>query len=141
MESVGEEEDELIVFVRSLRILKTLSQYLEAEDFTFVSLQYGPVAEDIKQFKSLGVDVHHDELIDPIKDMESWLNQVAACDAVLSVANTTVHGSGGLDIPTMCLLSWRSDWRWLEESDVKRSYWYPSVGIARASKHNDGYLR
>ena len=28
--SVGEEEDELIVFVRSLRILKTLSQYLEA---------------------------------------------------------------------------------------------------------------
>ena len=66
--------------------------------------------------------------------MESWLNQVAACDAVLSVANTTVHGSGGLDIPTMCLLSWRSDWRWFEDSDVKRSYWYPSVGIARASK-------
>ena len=104
------------------------------EGFTFVSLQYGPVAEDIKQFKSLGVDVHHDESIDPIKDMESWLNQVAACDAVLSVATTTVHGSGGLDIPTMCLLSWRSDWRWFEESDVKRSYWYPSVGIARASK-------
>ena len=37
--------------------------------------------------------------------MEEWLNLVASCDAVVSVANTTIHGAGGLNIPTLCLLS------------------------------------
>ena len=58
-----------------------------------------------------------------------------ACDAVVSVANTTIHGAGGLNIPTQCLLSLFSDWRWLISPDVKRSYWYPSVGIARETRH------
>ena len=65
--------------------------------------------------------------------MDSWLSQVAACDAVISVANTTIHGSGGLNIPTLCLLSRFSDWRWFDDPSVDMSYWYPSVGIARES--------
>ena len=81
-----------------------------------------------------GLDIIHDERIDPLKNMDLWLSQVQACDAVLSVANTTIHGSGGLNIPTMCLLSLFSDWRWLVDSTVQRSYWYPSVGIARQTK-------
>ena len=28
--------------------------------------------------------------------MEGWLNQVGAMDAVISIANTTVHGAGQL---------------------------------------------
>ena len=66
-----------------------------------------------------------------LKNMDRWISQVAACDSILSVANTTIHGSGGLDIPTLCLLSLNSDWRWLRNPDVLRSYWYPSVGIVR----------
>ena len=66
--------------------------------------------------------------------MDGWLVQVACCD-VVSVANTTIHGAGGLNIPTMCLLSLHSDWRWLDDPLVERSYWYPSVGIARESKN------
>ena len=67
------------------------------------------------------------------QDMDRWLSQVAACDSVLSVANTTIHGAGGLNKPTMCMLSQDSDWRWLKNPSVERSYWYPSVGIARQS--------
>ena len=63
--------------------------------------------------------------------MEAWLDLVASCDAVISVANTTIHGAGGLNIPTMCLLSQHADWRWLNDLQARRSYWYPSVGIAR----------
>ena len=74
-----------------------------------------------------------DTEINPLKDMDTWLAQVSACDAVLSVANTTIHGSGGLSKPTMCLLSNKSDWRWFDDRSVERSYWYPSVGIARQS--------
>ena len=70
--------------------------------------------------------------------MEEWLNLVASCDAVISVANTTIHGAGGLNIPTMCFLSRHADWRWLNDPKVERSYWYPSVGIARES-NQDGW--
>ena len=39
--------------------------------------------------------------------------QVAAM-VVISIANTTVHGVGGLGIPTVCLVSQESDWRWID---------------------------
>ena len=99
----------------------------------FVNLQYGNSSPQIHQWQSSGLDIIHDKRINPLKDMDSWLSQVQACDAVLSVANTTIHGAGGLNIPTLCLLSIYSDWRWLSDAKVTQSYWYPSVGIARQS--------
>ena len=70
--------------------------------------------------------------------MDTWLSQVSLCDAVISVANTTIHGSGGLSIPTMCLLSRFADWRWFNDESVTTSYWYPSVSIARESRSEVG---
>ena len=32
--------------------------------------------------------------------MDTWLSQVDAMDYVISVANTTIHGAGGLGKPT-----------------------------------------
>ena len=64
--------------------------------------------------KKYSTSIIHDETVDPIKDMYSWLSQVAAMDFVISIANTTVHGSGGLGVPTMCLVSTNSDWRWVD---------------------------
>jgi len=97
----------------------------------FISLQYGNVAKQVSTWQAQGYDVIYDSRVNALKDMELWLDQVAACDAVVSVANTTIHGAGGLNIPTMCLLSRYSDWRWFDSEDVQRSYWYPSVGILR----------
>ena len=99
----------------------------------FVNLQYGDYSKTVSQWVQNGVDIINDSTVNPLKDMDRWNAQVAACDAVISVANTTIHGAGGLDIPTMCLLSLDSDWRWFKDSSVKRSYWYPTVGIARQS--------
>jgi len=100
----------------------------------FVSLQYGNAGPTVAQWRQQGLDVIHDGRVDPLKQMDLWLAQVAACDAVLSVANTTIHGAGGLGVPTLCLLSLHSDWRWFHDPAVTRSYWYPSVGIAREQK-------
>ena len=61
--------------------------------------------------------------------MDSWLNQVDACDAVISIANTTIHGAGGFRKPTLCLLGIKADWRWLKARS-KKSYWYPTVEMA-----------
>ena len=96
-----------------------------------VSLQYGDDAEVVASHaKEHNIDFIDDEDIQATKDMESWLNQVDACDAVISIANTTIHGAGGLNKPTICLLGNKADWRWLTDREEEYSYWYPTVKIA-----------
>lgn len=107
---------------------------LQIPGVRYISLQYGEAESVITQWREAGLDVHYDSSVNSLKDMDRWLAQVAACDGVISVANTTIHGSGGLNIPTMCLLSQSSDWRWLKDPSVNRSYWYPSVKISRESE-------
>ena len=109
------------------KILEKLKQY----NFTLVSLQYGDDAEIVKKHASAyKIDFIDDQDIQATKDMNSWLNQVDACDAVISIANTTIHGAGGLCKPTLCLLGVKADWRWLKAQSSQRSYWYPTVEIA-----------
>jgi tetratricopeptide (TPR) repeat protein len=107
---------------------------LQHPDVRFIDLQYGNTARQIKAWQQQGIDIVHDPRVNPLVDMDLWLSQVKACDGVISVANTTIHGAGGLNLPTQCLLSIHSDWRWFVDPSVQRSYWYPSVGIARQSK-------
>lgn len=119
--------------------LKELTPLLDRDDCRFVSLQYGDDGPHLQRYKnSCGIDVLHDDSIDPLKDMDGWLSQVAAMDAVISIANTTIHGAGGLGIPTLCLVSLQSDWRWIEPSIFKGCYWYPSVKATYQS-HQGGW--
>ena len=78
-----------------------LKPILERQDVRFVSLQYGDDKPHLQKFEnSTGIKVLHDDKINPLNDMDTWLCQVAAMDAVSGIANTTVHGSGGCGIPT-----------------------------------------
>ena len=113
-----------------------ISLFDEFNDFLLVDLQYGDTSQTIQKWKELGITVYHNDKINPLKNMDDWLSLVDACDAVVSVANTTIHGAGGLHKPTMCLLSQKHDWRWFSDPQVLRSYWYSSVGIARQSINN-----
>ena len=102
------------------------SKIMEAIPNTrFISLQYGRCESQIEAWRHQGIDIIFDKAINPLKDMDQWLAQVECCDAVISVANTTIHGSGGLHKPTLCLQSRSSDWRWIDGLDC--SYWYESV--------------
>ncbi len=115
--------------------LKQLAPLLQRKEFNFVSLQYGDDGPHLERFqKSTGINVLHDDDINPLKDMDGWLSQVGAMDGVLSIANTTVHGSGGLGIPTMCLVSNKSDWRWIEPEIYQGNYWYSSVDATYQTK-------
>lgn len=118
---------------KSLEISQ-FTQILNIPGVRFISLQYGESESVVEDWRKRGLDVYNDSSVNSLKDMDTWLAQVASCDGVISVANTTIHGSGGLNIPTFCLLSLQSDWRWLKDESVLRSYWYPSVGIARESQ-------
>ncbi len=98
----------------------------------FLSLQYGDDAEMVsRSVKKHQIDLIDDPEIQAISDMDDWLNQVASCDAIISVANTTIHGAGGLGKPTLCLLGAKPDWRWLADESQTHSYWYPTVEIAK----------
>ncbi len=123
--------------------LRQLAPLLGRSDLRFVSLQYGDDGPHLERFRqATGIDVLHDDSIDPLKDMDGWLCQVAATDAVLSIANTTIHGAGGLSKPTLCLVSNQSDWRWIDPEIHQGSYWYPSVEAVYQSREGswDGAL-
>lgn len=118
--------------------LKQLTPLLRRSDCRFVSLQYGDDGPHLERYrKKTGISVFHDDEIDPLKDMDGWLSQVAAMDVVLSIANTTVHGAGGLGIPSVCLVSQQSDWRWIDPEIFKGCYWYPSVDACYQGPRNN----
>ena len=123
--------------LKSLTLMQ-LKPLLERQDVSFVSLQYGDDKPHLQKFKKLtGINIIHDDLINPLSDMDSWLSQVAAMDAVISIANTTVHGSGGCGTPTLCLVSQQSDWRWIEPDIYQGCYWYDSVDARYQSSDGD----
>ena len=118
--------------------LQQLTPLLQRSDVRFVSLQYGDDGPHLDRYrKATGIEVLHDDTIDPLRDMDGWLSQVAAMDAVISIANTTVHGAGGLGIPTICMVSQRADWRWIDPLIYKGCYWYSSVDATYQGSKGD----
>ena len=94
--------------------LKHLLSALKPYNIKILSLQYGDDSKIVKKLqRNVGVDFIDDEDIQATENMDNWLDQVNACDGVVSIANTTIHGAGGLNKPTLCLLGSSSDWRWL----------------------------
>ena len=115
--------------------LSDLAKFLEKYDINFLSLQYGDDEKIVKKIAKMhNIRFIDDPDIQATKNMDLWLDQVDACDGVISIANTTIHGAGGLRKPTICLLGEKSDWRWLKDKKEKFSYWYPTVEISWQDK-------
>ena len=118
--------------------LDYLLPILTLDDYGFVSLQYGNDEPMIKRLNKLkGTSLISDSSVNPFNDMDLWLSQVDACDYVISIANTTIHGAGGLGKPTACLLSKHYDWRWTHQEIYDKSYWYSSVDVFRQASDGD----
>ena len=118
--------------------LKKLLECLKNYNVKIISLQYGDDKEIVSHHsRKCKVDFIDDEEVEATKDMDKWLSQVQCCDAIISIANTTIHGAGGLNKPTLCLLGHRADWRWLKDRNETHSYWYPTVEIAWQSENGE----
>ena len=114
--------------LKSISLEKISDLVSNYQNDIFVSLQYGNDKPHLDRlYKKTGKKIYHDDTIDPLKDMDSWLAQVAAVDLVISIANTTIHGAGGLGVKTLCLVSNKSDWRWMNTDIYRGCYWYQSV--------------
>ena len=112
--------------------LSTWTEILTVPGVTFVNLQYGDCAAELAAVKrDLGVDVFHDQYVDPLKNMDDFVAQVAAMDLVISTSNTTVHVGGALNTPTWLMLQSGpvSQWYWFLKGES--SPWYPSLRILR----------
>ena len=118
--------------------LKKLLECLKKYNVKIISLQYGDDKKIVSYHsRKCKVDFIDDEEVEATKDMDKWLSQVQCCDAIISIANTTIHGAGGLNKPTLCLLGHRADWRWLKDRNETHSYWYPTVEIAWQSENGE----
>lgn len=105
-------------------------------DATFVNLQYGPEGESFAPYmRSLGVsheDRTHDYALD--LDMTQFFEDVAKCDVVLTVSNTTAHVAGAMGKPGFVMIprGRAAFWHWFKIT--QRCYFYPRLRLLRQIK-------
>jgi len=104
----------------------------------FVDLQYGDTRDELREVAAAtGIQVERVEDIDNFRDIDGLAALIAACDAVVSVSNTTVHIAAGLGKPVYILLPYSQGtlWYWhVERSDCP---WYPSAKLFRQERPGD----
>ena len=111
-------------------VLRDFEPLLRAPGIRFVDLQYGDTrAERELIAREFGVEVLGLEEIDNTNDIDGLASLIDACDAVVTVSNTTAHLAGALGKPTIVLLrhGWGRLWHWFR--NCEDSPWYPRVRV------------
>lgn len=112
--------------------LNYMLSFFSGAPYTWVSLQYGDVTEDIR---SASADIIYDREVDPLRDLDTFAAQIQALDLVITTSNTTAHMAGALGKPTLALIPRRGPgWLWYWFDDRTDSPWYPSMTLFRQSK-------
>jgi tetratricopeptide (TPR) repeat protein len=98
----------------------------------FVDLQYGDTSEERAALaRDLGIVVERLGDIDNTNDLDGLAALMTACDAVVTVSNTTAHLAGALGRPTFVMVphGYARIWYWFH--DRSQSPWYPHVAVRR----------
>jgi tetratricopeptide (TPR) repeat protein len=98
----------------------------------FVDLQYGDTSEERAALaRDLGITLERLPDIDNTNDLDGLAALMSACDAVVTVSNTTAHLAGALGRPTWVMVphGFARIWYWFH--DRRRSPWYPRVEVRR----------
>ncbi len=110
--------------------LERLAGLLAGPGVRLVDLQYGDTAEERAALeRTRGIVLQHDEAVDARADLDAFADQVAGCDLVVSIDNTTVHVAGALGVPCWVLLPFIPDFRWMLQRED--SPWYPTLKLYR----------
>jgi len=98
-------------------------------DLFLVNLQYGDRTEELSQLPiELNRGIATVANVDNWNDIDSYVSLIKACDAVVSIDNSTVHFAGALGKECHVLLPKVAEWRWGEYSSPS-SYWYEDVNL------------
>jgi tetratricopeptide (TPR) repeat protein len=98
----------------------------------FVDLQYGDTSEERAGLAcDLGIVLERLSDIDNTNDLDGLAALMTACDAVVTVSNTTAHLAGALGRPTFVMVphGYARIWYWFH--DRNQSPWYPRVEVRR----------
>jgi len=105
---------------------------LSVPGVTFVSLQYGSVAEDLRQaHRNIGVAPVVPDGIDQLVDMRGFAELVAGLDLVISVSSTSAHVAAALGVPTWVVLPRGPGLSWFWFENRRESPWYPNCTLYR----------
>jgi tetratricopeptide (TPR) repeat protein len=107
--------------------LKMLAPLLDVPGVSFVSLQFGPRAADLKTLKSKieNLGAHFDDFSDTAAAVD-------ALDLVITVDTSVAHLAGALGKPVWMLVPWVTDWRWLLHREDNP--WYPTMRLFRQAR-------
>ena len=111
-------------------------QVLRLTGIRFVDLQYGDTAEERAAVQRAGgIAVERLDEIDNTRDIDGLASLISACDAVITVSNTTAHLAGALGRPTWVFVpfGFAQIWYWFIEK--KQSPWYPRVNVRHQVEH------
>lgn len=98
----------------------------------FVDLQYGDThAEREHVERTTGVRVEHLDDIDNTNDIDGLAALIGACDAVVTVSNTTAHLAGALGKETFVLVPYGQARMWYWFHDRADNPFYASVRVRR----------
>jgi tetratricopeptide (TPR) repeat protein len=108
---------------------------LRTPGYRFVDLQYGDTqAERELVERELGVRVERFADIDNTNDLDGLAALMCACDAVVTVSNTTAHLAGALGRPTFVMVPHGHARIWYWFRDRGESPWYPRVRVRRQQR-------
>ena len=118
---------------KSLRLMDLLP-LLALENLQSVDLQYGDTVDERRRLSDeCALRVTHFDDIDNFNDIDGLAALIAACDAVITISNTTAHLAGALGKPTFLMLPYSTGRHWYWHEDRDDSPWYPSIKIFRQS--------
>ncbi len=110
--------------------LSHFTELLRAVDARWIDLQYGDTSAERADFAAASrMTLEHLDDVDNTNDIESLGALIAACDAVVSVSNTTVHLAGALGRPTWVLAPFGHSRMWYWHAEKPDNPWYPSVRV------------
>ncbi|MGQ9368577.1 tetratricopeptide repeat protein [Azospirillum sp. ST 5-10] len=116
--------------------LERWAPVLDVPGLQFVSLQYDAAAADLAAARAAGrTNLWPNANPDLRDDLEDLAAQVAALDAVVTIAGINAHMAGALGRPGLVLLPRTPLWFWFDRgADCP---WYPSLRLIRQTAEGD----
>jgi tetratricopeptide (TPR) repeat protein len=111
--------------------LDRLAPILDVPGVSFVSLQVGPRAADLKKHRERKIV----DLAPDLTDFVETAAAVSALDLVITVDTSVCHLVGAIGKPVWVLLPWVTDWRWLQSREDNP--WYPTMRLFRQKRGED----
>jgi tetratricopeptide (TPR) repeat protein len=112
--------------------LRDFEGLLRMPNCRFIDLQYGDTQAERESLRDeLGIEVERLTDIDNTNDIDGLAALMSACDAVVTVSNTTAHLAGALGRPAWVMVPYGHARIWYWFRDCEESPWYPCARVCR----------